>query len=58
MKKATKEVMQDGYFNTGDFGYLDKDNFLFITGRKKNLIILSNGENISPEAIEEKTIKG
>lgn len=56
-EKATKEVMQNGYFNTGDFGYLDKDNFLFITGRKKNLIILSNGENISPEAIEEKLSK-
>ena len=56
-EKATKEAMQHGYFNTGDFGYLDKDNFLFITGRKKNLIILSNGENISPEAIEEKLSK-
>ena len=56
-ERATKEVMQNGYFNTGDFGYLDKDNFLFITGRKKNLIILSNGENISPEAIEEKLSK-
>lgn len=54
---STKKVMQNGYFNTGDFGYLDKDNFLFVTGRKKNLIILSNGENISPEAIEEKLSK-
>ena len=54
---STKKVMQNGYFNTGDFGYLDKDNFLFVTGRKKNLIILSNGENISPETIEEKLSK-
>ncbi len=50
---ATKKVIKNGWFYTGDFGYLDKDNFLFITGRKKNLIILSNGENISPETIEE-----
>lgn len=49
---ATKSVMENGYFNTGDFGYLDEEGFLFITGRKKNLIILSNGENISPEVIE------
>ena len=56
-KKATDEVIIDGYFHTGDFGYLDKDNFLFITGRKKNIIILSNGENISPEVIESKLLE-
>lgn len=56
-EKATKQVMHNGYFKTGDFGYLDKDNFLYTTGRKKNLIILSNGENISPESIEEKLSK-
>lgn len=56
-EKSTKEVIKNGYFHTGDFGYLDSDGFLFITGRKKNLIILSNGENISPETIEEKLMK-
>lgn len=53
-EKATNEVIIDGYFHTGDFGYADDEGFLFITGRKKNLIILNNGENISPEEVEEK----
>ena len=44
----------DGWLKTGDIGYLTPDNQLFITGRVKNLIILSNGENVSPEAIEKK----
>ncbi|MBR6222100.1 MAG: AMP-binding protein [Lachnospiraceae bacterium] len=50
--EKTGEVLIDGWYHTGDIGHIDEDGFIFLTGRSKNLIILSNGENISPEELE------
>ncbi len=55
-QEATAEAFKEGYFRTGDYGKIDKKGVLYITGRKKNLIILSNGKNVYPEEIENELV--
>lgn len=52
-EEKTKEVLKDGWFYTGDMGYMDKEGFIHMTGRKKNVLITKNGKNVYPEEIEE-----
>ena len=54
---ATKEVLQDGWYRTGDLGRIDDDNMLCICGRVKNLIVTPNGKNVYPEEVENQLLK-
>ena len=51
-KEATDEVLKDSWFYTGDLAYFDKEDYIFITGRKKDVIVLKNGKNVYPEEVE------
>ena len=51
-KEATKKVLKKGWFYTGDYGYVDKDGFVYVTGRKNDIIVLRNGKNIYPQELE------
>ncbi|MGE5400405.1 MAG: AMP-binding protein [Ignavibacteriales bacterium] len=54
--EETREILKDGWIYTGDYGYVDKEGYIFITGRKKEIIVLPNGKNLNPEEIENKIL--
>ena len=51
-EEATKKALEDGWLHTGDYGYIDEDGFVYITGRKNDIIVLRNGKNVYPQEIE------
>lgn len=51
-QEATENVIKNGWLHTGDYAYIDKDGFLFLSGRKKNVIVMKNGKNVFPEELE------
>ncbi len=53
----TNEILKDGWLYTGDLGYIDDEGFLFITGRKKEILVLSNGKNVNPSELEDKLLE-
>jgi long-chain acyl-CoA synthetase len=57
MPEVTNEVLVDGWFHTGDLGFVDEEGWLYITGRKKNIIVTKTGKNIYPEEIEKHLMK-
>lgn len=52
-QEETEKILRDGWLHTGDIGRIDEDRYLYIVGRSKNILILSNGENIIPEELEK-----
>jgi long-chain acyl-CoA synthetase len=56
-EEATRQILQEGWLYTGDLGKIDREGFLYVTGRKKSLIVTKGGKNISPEEIEEELLK-
>ena len=54
-EESTKEVLsEDGWFNTGDVGHIDRDGYLYLTGRAKSVIVTEGGKNVFPEELEDK----